>query len=475
VNVFGYSAQATAHAGSGLLASFGGELYDERIDSTRTVFNPVTGALTRPRPLFPDNARYQNTGAFSQASYRFSPSLSIAGGLRVTGVRFATVANDVLRIPESSQWFHDVTFQSSVQWRVAGPFSVHGLVSRGFRAPNLNDLGALGLNDLGYEIPASEAIPAGALLSTDAGEAALSKGVALAALKPESLMNYEFGMKVRTRRIYARAQLFDSELYDPIVRRTLLFPAANAPATLAGLPVTPIAQTAAQRAAGVVAVATAIDPRAVKAFVNDGQSRYYGLETMGRVSLTNRFDLEGNYSYIVGRDLFPNRNIRRLPPQMGAISARYTPSGRRPWLQVTVTAAGEQSRLSGGDRDDERIGASFRRSDIAAFFRGSRVAAQTVNGVFKPTGETLAQIQDRVLPLGATINGVRVVDDNTRVLMYTATAGWAAVAVRSGMPIGERWQLNLSIENLLDRNYRFHGSGIDAPGFHAWVGVRFLF
>jgi hemoglobin/transferrin/lactoferrin receptor protein len=326
VNVLGYSGQATTHAGARLLASFGGEFYDEHIDSTREVRNPTSGVVSRPRPLYPNNSRYRNMGAFSQASYRISPTLSAAAGVRFTGVRFSTVEDRALRIPESSQWFGDVTFHSSLQWRVNGPFSIHGVVSRGFRAPNLNDLGALGLNDLGYEVPASEAIPAGALLSTDAGEAALSKGTPLKGLSPESLMNYEFGMRVRSRRIYARAQFFDSELYNPIVRRTLLFPAGNVPATLAGLAVTPIAQTPAQRADGVVTLATAIDPRAVKAFVNDGQSRYYGVEAMCRLLQTNRLVFEGNYSYILGRDLFPNRNIRRLPPAMGAVSVRYAPS-----------------------------------------------------------------------------------------------------------------------------------------------------
>ena len=477
VNVYGYVAQATLHAGSRLLASFGGELYDEHVESAREVFNPATGAVSRPRPLYPDNSRYQNLGAFAQASYQILPSLRAAGGVRFTGVRFATTADPAFSVPETSQWFRDVTFQSSLQWQVAGPFSVHGVISRGFRAPNLNDLGALGLNDLGYEIPASEAIGRRALLSTDAGESALSKATPIRGLAPESLMNYEFGMRVRTSRIYVRAQFFDAELFDPIVRRTVLFPAGSVPASLAGLPVTPIAQTAAQRRQGVVAVATAIDPRAVKAFVNDGRARYYGVETMGRALLAGRLALEGNYSYILGRDLYPNRNIRRLPPAMGAVRLRYTPSGRRPWVEFSITAAGEQSRLSGGDRDDERIGASFRRADIAAFFRGSRVAALTdpATGVFRPTGEKLLDIQDRVLPIGATINGVRVVDDNTRVPLYLSTAGWAVASIRCGFPLAERWQLNAAFENLLDRNYRYHGSGVDAPGRSAWLGIRFVF
>ena len=65
--------------------------------------------------------------------------------------------------------------------------------------------------------------------------------------------------------------------------------------------------------------------------MNDGQSRYYGAETMGRLQLASRLALEANYSYILGRDLFPNRNIRRLPPMMGfgASSAMRDRAGGR--------------------------------------------------------------------------------------------------------------------------------------------------
>jgi outer membrane receptor protein involved in Fe transport len=42
------------------------------------------------------------------------------------------------------------------------------------------------------------------------------------------------------------------------------------------------------------------------------------------------------------------------------------------------------------------------------------------------------------------------------------------------MPLGERWQLTMGVQNLLDANYRHHGSGVDMPGANAYVGMRFL-
>jgi outer membrane receptor protein involved in Fe transport len=299
----------------------------------------------------------------------------------------------------------------------------------------------------------------------------------LAKLAPESLMNYEFGFRFQTRRLYARAQGFNAELYDPIVRRTLLFSADNVPDRLAGIPVTVLPQSGAQRDQRVVTVATPFDPRSVKAFVNDGRARYYGIEALANYTVSSRWSLSANYSFLAGRELNPNRNMRRLPPQSGAATVRYTPSGRRIWFEVSLAAAGPQERLSGGDLDDERIGASRRRQDIADFFHGARVRPflDPVTGVFRPTGETLLQIQDRVLPAGVVVNGVRVVNDATRVPLYLSTAGWATANVRAGVPLGERWRLLLALENLADKQYRFHGSGVDAPGIGAYANLRFSF
>jgi outer membrane receptor protein involved in Fe transport len=262
---------------------------------------------------------------------------------------------------------------------------------------------------------------------------------------------------------------------NPITARTVLFPVSQVPAELAGLSLTQIVQSAGQREQGVVAVATPLSSRAVKASVNDGHTRYYGVESVFSYSFSSRWSGHANYTFLVGRDLNPNRPVRRLPPQMGRAEVRYTPMGRRPWIALSLRVAGEQNRLGGGDLDDDRMGASRRRSDITDYFRGGTAAPWIAEGLFLPTAETLRQIQDRVLPLGSTINGVLVAGDGTRVPLYAATSGWYAVDLHGGMPLSEQTQMQFGIGNLFDRNYRVHGSGIDAPGINVSLGLRYTF
>ncbi|HEX9001341.1 MAG TPA: TonB-dependent receptor [Blastocatellia bacterium] len=496
VAVYGAAGQATTSFGPRQAVVFGGELYRELIRASRVEFNPVTRVSAQRRALYPSGSRYTTFGLFAQHSGEwFQGRLRTTVGGRFTRVGFSANAADNLTptgaglgVADAAEDFQDFTFNANLTWRLGGGFSLHALSGRGFRAPNLNDLGALGLNDLGYEVPASETLKANAQMGASDGETALPSGRPVAALRAESLYNYELGLSYQARRMYLRAQLFDSELHDPIVRRTLLFAADQPPTSLAGIPVTPIAQTADQRARRVVTVATALDPRAVKAFVNDGRARYYGLESLARVTLGVRWMVEGQYSLIAGRELNPNRNIRRLPPQQGWLSVRYSPAwfgGRLTSVEANGEFAGAQTRLSGGDVTDERIGASFRRRDISDFFRSTRVSPWinagadgrlgTADDVFSPTGNTLAQLSDRVLPLGAIINGVRIVDDASRAPLYLKTHGYAALHLRSTWRLTENANVDLAVMNLLDKNYRVHGSGVDAPGRNFFVRLRYQF
>jgi len=496
VTAFGYASQATTHLGQRQALVFGGELYRELIRASRVEFDPTANASVQRRALYPSGSRYTTVGLFVQhrADWWGNRLRTNIGG-RFTRIGVQTFADQnrtnsgiSLGVADSDESFQDFTYNASLTWRVTSNFNLHAVTGRGFRAPNLNDLGALGLNDLGYEIPASAAVAANALMGLSDGENALSSGKKVEALKAESLHNYEFGASWQTTKFYVRAQVFDAELKQPIVRRTLLFAASSLPTSLAGLPVTAITPTNDQRAQNVVTVASALDTRALKAFVNDGAAKYYGVDTLARYSFTPRLLAEANYSYLVGRELNPNRFIRRLPPQHGRIALRYQPTfwqNRIAFLEASSDLVGAQTRLSGGDITDERIGAAIRRSDIASFFRGSLIRSRlsagtdntfgTADDVFVATGETLLQIQNRVLPIGATINGVRITDDNSRAPVFVKTAGYATLNLRGSLRLTENVNVDLAAMNLLDKNYRTHGSGMDAPGRNLFVRLRMMF
>jgi hemoglobin/transferrin/lactoferrin receptor protein len=493
VDSFGYALQATTHIANRNAVVFGGEIYNERIGAWRDDTDPRTNIPVEKRALYPNGSRYSTYGMFAQDTVDLARGKVRATlGGRYTRVAFKTFADrnrdatgNNLGVVDSSRTFDDLTFNANLSWQMTSAFALNFLTGRGFRAPNLNDLGALGLNDLGYEIPAEAAAVVGGLIGTGDGEGVASNGEKVVALRSERLFNYEFGATLRLRRLYVRAHAFDAELKDPIVRRTLLFPAGGIPSQLAGVAVTPIAQTAAQRAQNVVSVATPLDSRAVKAFVNEGKAKYYGVETVFHYTISPQWSAEGNYSYLVGRELDPNRFIRRLPPQQGFLAIRFQPGGKSNWIELSGNFSGPQERLSGGDITDERIGAARRRIDITDFFQGSLVRPflnvgadgvfGTADDLFAPTNETVAQIRNRVLPIGATINGVTVTDDNARAPLYTKTAGFASLNLRGGVAIAENLSLNLGLMNILDRNYRIHGSGIDAPGVNLFVGLKFSF
>ena len=487
VDAFGYLLQGGVQMGSRQSMVFGGEVYDEHVDARRDETNPTTGSTVQKRALYPNGSRYVTSGLFVQNEIdllrgdRGRAVIARLGG-RYThiGVRTDADANlnasgQSLGVADSEESYHDWTFNAAVTWSVNQVLSVHGLVGRGFRAPNLNDLGALGLNDLGYEIPGASAIDAGGLIGTSDGEGAGSSGRAVSPLSSERSTQLRVGR---------RAQLGQGLRPRPGLRRRA---ARSDCPPLAGLPDRERTCHAGwprghadsrRRRRNRSRESSALPRRSIRERSRPSSTRAAHATTASiRCSAigSRRAGLvDANYSHLVGHDLDPTRPVRRLPPSQGFLSLRYQPGGFVSWLEGSVQLAGAQTELSGGDITDERIGAARRRSDIADFFRGGRIRpflvpgadglVGTIDDVFQPTGETLAQILDRVLPIGATINGVTVVNDGTRVPLYTRTPGFASVNLRAGVSLTDYLDVTLALTNALDRNYRVHGSGVDAPG-----------
>jgi outer membrane receptor protein involved in Fe transport len=51
------------------------------------------------------------------------------------------------------------------------------------------------------------------------------------------------------------------------------------------------------------------------------------------------------------------------------------------------------------------------------------------------------------------------------------TLGWVTLNVRGGYRLDDTLRADLSVENLTDELYHYHGSGIDAPGVGATISV----
>jgi outer membrane receptor protein involved in Fe transport len=151
-----------------------------------------------------------------------------------------------------------------------------------------------------------------------------------------------------------------------------------------------------------------------------------------------------------------------MPPPRGGGKVRWT--GERLWAEGVVSFAAEQTRLNSGDVSDARIGAIRTRASIAAFFNGGATDLGLVrNGILVETGETLAQVQNRVLGSAASAP------------LYTSHPGFVTVGARAGVKLPSGFDVAVMVENLGDVNYRLYGSGVDAPGFNVQVRTRYRF
>lgn len=467
-DALGYQVQATTHIGARHSVVFGGEVFDETIDSTRTLFDPATASSRAVRGRFPDDSRYTTFGLFYQHGFEVLPGrLRLQGGLRYSAFNFRTFADANLRdpsgqplVPDFSTTLQDVTFNLGGVLRLTENFQLTGAVRRGFRAPNATDFSSVGLTSNGFEVSPNQGASAGGFVGTRADSLAVSTGQAVSSLDPEVLYNYELGVKFQSRRMTASVSGFTNEVSDFITKRALLLPPGALGLTIGGQPII------AQLASG--AVITAADPRPVLVRSNVGRVRIWGVETSWESQLSDSWSATANFYYLRGRDKetgAPPDIEGGLPPASGFVSVRWQPVGRRYWLEAYSNLASFQDRLSSLELADQRIGAERSIASISRFFRNGAVARGLVRGgILLPTGETLQQVLARVLGPGLQT-----------APLFTKTPGFVTFNLRGGYRLTERTDLVVVFENLLDKNYRFHGSGVDAPGFNLQLSYRIRF
>jgi outer membrane receptor protein involved in Fe transport len=133
----------------------------------------------------------------------------------------------------------------------------------------------------------------------------------------------------------------------------------------------------------------------------------------------------GNLTFTRGYDVDGDQPIRREQPLNGLLGLRWDNASNRFWTELYSRFAARQDRLSSGDKRDPRIP-------------------------------------------GLT-------DDPKEDDPRAGTPGWFTLNIRAGINVDDRSKLVLGVENITDRRYREHGSGVDGPGTNFVVSVDHRF
>ena len=457
VLALGYQAQGNRLFGGRHIVTVGGEIYDEYIAGTRTFEEPTTGVLQSARPRIPDGTRYTSSGVFAQTTSELIPGrFNLRAGLRYGYFLFRTKQDPTFGIERKRVPTKAVTFNTGGVVNLTEAINATFTVSRGFRAANAFDLGAIGLSGGGFELSPESAASFGAIIGNTDGSDATTTGQPVTLLRPESVIAFEGGLKFRTARLTASINVFDLELRHAIQRRTAIFAKPIVGTTVAGFAIVE------QDDAGRAFIKESFDPIVTR--VNVDRSRVVGFEADAHFQINRAWRAAAYFSTATGHDLEAGTAMRRMPPPFGGLRVRWQSAERHLWLEGLVTLAFAQNRLSPGDLKDARIGAQRSRKSIAEFFTGTGTdIGLVVDGHLLATGENLAQVQQRLL--GTTDSAP----------LFTKTPGFTTVGARTGWRVTPNLELVVIADNLTDRNYRWHGSGVDAPGFNVQVQTQYAF
>ena len=291
INTMGILADVQSQFSSTWSAHSGIDYFNDRINSTREDINLTNNSIKALRGLYPNNAGYQYQSVYS------IHHLDLDAWQIETGLRFH---QNVASLPDTTLGLTKVkssalVYSLGVARAISQGISIYANTSSGFRAPNMDDLGSLGIVDFRYELPAFD-------------------------LKPEYSQNYEIGIKISKAKFFQELTIFQTELENLITRiKTSQF--------IQAYPV--------------------YEKRNVdKAFLRGG-------EWSGRFDLSNSISAKANISYVYGQSATLNEPMRRIPPLHGGFNLSY--SRKNLFLNSELLFAATQNRLSAGDKADNRM------------------------------------------------------------------------------------------------------------------------
>ena len=269
------------------------DIYSDLVNSNAIETNTSANTQTQKRGLYPNGSIYNNNSLFN-IHYLNLGKLSLIAGIRYNflDIRISdTTLGNVTLKPSALVTNYGINYQLNKN------NFIFGSISTGYRAPNIDDLGTLGIVDFRYEIPSYN-------------------------LKPEKSKNIELGYKYNSVKTNVTISVFQMNLKDVIAR--------------------------------IVVDGQVINGYNVYTKKNIESSYIKGTEISVSHQINNHFAFQTNATYTYGQNVTKNEPMRRMPPFFGQNKLSWHSKNKT--VAIRHQFAGKQTRLAKGDKDDNRIG-----------------------------------------------------------------------------------------------------------------------
>jgi len=350
INTIGFTTAISSTINKHWTANSGFEIYYDKVGSTRQDMNTNTGLAVNNRGLYPDHSKYKSYSLYSLHHYTFN-KWTVDAGLRVNTFSIRIKDTTLGNVKISPTAF---VGNAAVSYLLQRNHHLYLSFSSGYRAPNIDDMGTLGIVDFRYEVPTAN-------------------------LRPEKSRHTELGYKFQTKNLCGTVAAFYMNIDNLIAR--------------------------------VKMDGQVINGYQVYKKENAESAFIKGLEAELNVIILKGWSFAASIAYTYGENQSKREPLRRIPPFNGRLVSKW--QNEKCFAAIEVQFASKQNRLAQGDKDDNRI---------------------------RPGG----------------------------------TPGWEVLNFYGGCKIG-LLHLNAGFQNVFNKDYRTHGSGINAIGRSAYCTLSINF
>ncbi|MCX6210963.1 MAG: TonB-dependent receptor [Bacteroidetes bacterium] len=293
VKTFGITSEIISKPSKYWTFNTGFDYYQDNIYSSAKELNQQNNTTLFKRGLYPNAAKYNNSSLFNLHHFQL-------GKLFVeTGIRYNLIEINIndISVGEIIVKPSAIVENLGISYALSKNNFIYSSLTTGYRAPNIDDMGTLGIVDFRYEIPSYD-------------------------LKPEKSLNTELGYKYSSREASINLAIYNMQLSDIITR--------------------------------VKMEGQVINGYNVYNKKNVESSYIQGFEISLSKIIQQNFNWTSNLTYTYGQNKTKNEPMRRIPPIFGQNKLEWKKNTLS--FALTHIFAGKQDRLAQGDKDDNRIG-----------------------------------------------------------------------------------------------------------------------